>query len=148
MQPLWYLFICLLYVGQSAEVKSPQERTRKVLFAPLYMVLQQTKLLSGLEDVHRWHNDLVGYDEVFNLTTLEGSFRIQTFVEMFMHTIPLMIIQSSSNNSSKWTGNAKLTMLVMIVMLIKNLCLVTIFAIRKYIDGTYDPQMRPLTSQR
>jgi hypothetical protein len=70
------MFICILYVAQSSEVKSSQERGKKLLLSPLFMVLQQVKVLSGIESVHKKHSELAGYDEQFNLMTLEGCFKI------------------------------------------------------------------------
>jgi hypothetical protein len=79
------------------------------------------------------------------MMTLEGCFRIQTFVELFFHTVPLIVIESFSNEATEWTSIAKLTMIVMIVMIVKNTCLVTMFAIRKLIDNSRDAAMRPQT---
>ena len=50
------------------------------------------------------------------------------------------------NEKLGWTPIAKLTMIVLIVMLIKNLGLVTVYTIRRYIDNNADPAMRPRTS--
>ena len=51
-----------------------------------------------------------------------------------------------SNEQTKWSAIAKITMIALIVMLIKNLSLLTVYVIRKFIDHTQDPPMRPQTS--
>jgi len=116
-----------------------------LFFAPVYMVLQQLKLLSGIEFIHKRFCESAGYNDGYNMMTLEGCFRIQTFVELFFHTVPLIVIESFSNEATEWTSIAKLTMIVMIVMIVKNMCLVTMFAIRKLIDNSRDAAMRPQT---
>lgn len=110
------------------------------------MILQQMKILSGLEGVHKRFSERVGYDERFALMTLEGCFKVQTIVELFFHTVPLMIVLCLSNELTKWTSIAKLMLIVLIVMLIKNLSLVTVFVIRRFIDNANDPEMRPRTN--
>jgi hypothetical protein len=110
------------------------------------MLLQQVKLLSGLEGIHKRFSERVGYDERFALMTLEGCFKVQTIVELFFHTVPLMIVLCLSNELTKWTGIAKLMLIVLIVMLIKNLSLVTVYVIRRFIDNANDPEMRPRTN--
>ena len=52
---------------------------------------------------------------------------------------------NNENEEIGWTAVAKLSMLVLIIMLIKNLGLVTVYAIRKFIDNNNDPAMRPKT---
>ena len=75
---------------------------------------------------------------------------MQTVVELFAHTVPMIIVQTANNNATDegWTGVAKVSMLILALMLIKNLSLVTIFIIRKSIDGMIDPDMRPETNHR
>ena len=40
------------------------------------MILQQTKLLSGIETIHKKFTELTDFDEKFNMLTLEGCFKI------------------------------------------------------------------------
>ena len=56
------------------------------------------------------------------------------------------IYEPKSKENLGWTAIAKITMIVMIVMLIKNLGLVTVYIIRRYIDNNADPPMRPRTT--
>jgi hypothetical protein len=110
------------------------------------MLLQWTKLLSGIETVHKKFGELADFDERFHLLTLENCFKTQTIVELFFHTVPLIISQAISNEQTKWSAIAKITMIALIVMLVKNLSLLTVFVIRKFIDLSQDPPMRPKTS--
>ena len=58
----------------------------------------------------------------------------------------MMIAISSNSNSAEWTLMARLAIIVSAVMFAKNLCVITIFSIRKFVDGAEDPPMRPRTS--
>ena len=55
----------------------------------------------------------------------------------------MMIVVSSYCNSVEWSGVAKLAIAFAALMFTKNLSVMTIFAIRKFIDGTENPPMRP-----
>jgi len=57
-----------------------------------------------------------------------------------------MICQNMNNDKTEWTTLAKVCMLVTIVMFIKNLSLLTVYIIRRFIDNKEDPPMRPRTS--
>ena len=65
-----------------------------------------------------------------------------------------MIIQSSNNNElltidgtpQDWSGLANFAMFLHVVMLLKNLAILVIFVIRKFVDNREEPQMRPRTS--
>ena len=87
-------------------------------------------------------------ETAYPLMSLENCFRVQTVIELFAHTIPMIIIQAQNNNDTEWTGMAKFSMLVLAIMLVKNLSLVTIYIIRKTIDGMMDPDMRPSTNYK
>ena len=91
LQPIWYFFIYILYVGQSGEIVTAGERCKKIAMAPLYLLLQQLKLLSGIERVHKKFSQCCGYDEKLNLMTMEGNFKVQTIIELFFYTIPQMV---------------------------------------------------------
>mmetsp|Transcript_7931 Transcript_7931/g.9137 ORF Transcript_7931/g.9137 Transcript_7931/m.9137 type:complete len:94 (+) Transcript_7931:227-508(+) len=60
----------------------------------------------------------------------------------------MMIVISSVSNALEWSGMGRLAITVSALMFIKNLSVVTIFAIRKFIDGAEDPPMRPRTSKK
>ena len=59
-----------------------------------------------------------------------------------------MIVISSVSNALEWSGIGRLAIAFSALMFIKNLSVVTIFAIRKFIDGAEDPPMRPRTSKK
>lgn len=109
----------------------------------------QAKVLSGLDGLH--HRFCIRFntpDVKFNIMTLENLYRIQTMLELFFHTIPMMIVVSSVSNALEWSITARIAITFSAVMFAKNLGVVTIFAIRKFIDGAEDPPMRPRTSQQ
>ena len=80
------------------------------------------------------------------MMTMEGNFKVQTIIELFFHTIPQMVCQNMNNDKTEWTTLAKVCMLVTIVMFIKNLSLLTVYIIRRFIDNKDDPPMRPRTN--
>ena len=69
-------------------------------------------------------------------------------VELFAHTLPLIIVVSSYSNSNAWTGTAKFLVFLCALMFIKNLGILTIFVTQKCIDGIEDPDMRPNTGSK
>ena len=79
--------------------------------------------------------------------TVENLYRIYTFLELFFLTVPMIIIISSVSNSSEWTIIARIAIILSALMLAKNLTVMAIFIIRKFIDGAEDPPMRPRTSK-
>lgn len=148
-QPLWSMFIYILYIGQHSDIRQGSERCRKILIGPIFMLATQSKVLSGFDGLH--HRFCVRFglpDTKFNLMTLENLYRVQTFLEFLFLTIPMLIVISSvSNNNDQWTGVARLAVILSCLMFTKNLSIMTIFIIRKFIDGAEDPPMRPRTSK-
>jgi hypothetical protein len=39
IQPLWYIFIYVIYMASHTEIESPKERLIKILLSPLYSAL-------------------------------------------------------------------------------------------------------------
>ena len=78
--------------------------------------------------------------------TLENLYRVQTILEFFLLTVPMMIVVSSVSNAAEWTGAARIAIAFAALMFTKNLSVMTIFAIRKFIDGAENPPMRPRSS--
>lgn len=135
-------------MGQHADIRTGSERCKKLAFGPVFMLAMQAKVLSGIDAVH--HKFCVKFntpDVKFNLMTLENLYRVQTMLEMFFLTLPMMIVVSSNSNALEWTVTARLAIVFSALMFAKNLCVITIFAIRKFIDGAEDPPMRPRTSK-
>ena len=148
-QPLWPMFIFMLYMGQHTDLKTGGERCRKILISPLFALGMQAKVLSGLDRVqHRFCVQFNIPENRFNIMALEALFRIQTICELFLLTVPMMIIVSSVSNALEWSGLGRFTIILSALMFVKNLSVVTIFAIRKFIDGAEDPPMRPRTSKK
>ena len=146
-QPLWTLFIYVLYMGQHSDIRSGGERCKKIVVGPLVMLAMQAKLLAGVDAIHHRFTIRFNLPEVkFKLMTLENLFRIQTFLELFLLTVPMMIVISSVRNAIEWSLMARIAIILAAVSFTKNLAVMTIFVIRKFIDGAEDPPMRPRTS--
>ena len=75
----------------------------------------------------------------------EKSFRIQTVIELATHTLPLLIVISVYSNSGEWTGLGRFTVLILVLMLVKNLAILTRYITQKFIEDFSDPDMRPNT---
>ena len=136
-------------MGSAGEAASAGARCCYIMLAFVYYLTMWFKLLAGSERFHGWILSRLQIDETsYQLMSLENCFRVQTFIELFAHTVPMIIVQAANNNDTEWTGVAKLTMLLLALMLVKNLSLVTIFVIRKSIDGLLDPDMRPNTNYK
>ena len=58
-----------------------------------------------------------------------------------------MVIISTNSNKPEigWNGLGKVLIVVVILGFVKDLGLVTIYAIRRYVDNREDPPMRPRT---
>jgi len=108
--------------------------------------MQQTKILGGIEKLHDKFANCFGMKEQFHLITLENCFKVQILTELVGQTIPQMIIQAQQGNRAEWTGLGRFCCAVHIIMFVKNLALVTIYALRRFIDTKDDPPMRPRTS--
>jgi len=157
--------VFILYILQHHDAENVGDKCKKIGLAPLFMILQQVKVLSGFESVHAWFGKIFGYSESYHLLSMENTFKLQTVIELFFQTVPQMIIQSSNNNAVvaaartaakaidnnteevfKWNGLATFTMILSVLMFIKNLGLITIYVIRRFIDHREDPPMRPRTT--
>lgn len=109
------------------------------------------KILPGYLKVYNWFSikfRIVTEDHNLAMFSIESYYRIQIFCELFLQTIPMMIIQVSQNNDDTWTGIAVISFLVSLVMLIKNGYQVTAFLSHRVFDGV-ESNMRPsLDEQR
>jgi hypothetical protein len=52
IQPLWYFFLFAVYVGSHTEIQGTGSRAKALLLAPVFMVLQMTKLMGGPTKAH------------------------------------------------------------------------------------------------
>ena len=150
-QPLWSFFIWLLYMGQHQhnDIREGGERCKKLLYAPLFTLAMQSKLLASHDGFHEVFCNRFDVSEIkFNLMTVENLYRVQTVLEFILLTLPMMIIVSSYSNSNEWTAMGQLAIFFASLMFAKNLTIFTIFIIRKFVDGTDDPPMRPRTAKQ
>lgn len=146
-QPLFMLFTYTLYIIQHNDIETASGKASKLFWGPVFTLLQHVKALSAFEGVHDWFARRVGYNESLVMLSLENTFKLQTVFELIFQSVPQMVIQSSNNRSDeKWSGIAVFTMIITVFMFVKNLSLVTIYAIRKFIDNKDEPPMRPRTS--
>jgi len=58
-----------------------------------------------------------------------------------------MIIQVTNNNNLGWTGIARLSFAVSVILFAKDVTEITIYVIRKFIDNKDNPDMRPAPSR-
>ena len=113
------------------------------------MLAMQVKLLASIDGIHHRFSIRFNLPEIkFKLMTLENLFRIQTFLELFFLTVPMMIVISSVSNATEWSLIARIGIILAATSFTKNLGVLTIFVIRKFIDGAEDPPMRPRTSSQ
>ena len=111
------------------------------------MLVMQAKLLAGLDSIHHRFTIRFNVPEIkYKIMTLENLYRMQTFLELFLLTVPMMIVISSVSNALEWTLMARVAIICSALSFTKNLATMTIFVIRKFIDGAEDPPMRPRTS--
>lgn len=77
------------------------------------------------------------------MITLENCFKVQIFVEFFLETVPQMIVQVTINNSTIWDGPAKFSFAMSVLIFIRDATLITLFIVKKFIDQTAEPLIRP-----
>ena len=143
------MFVYILYMGQHSDIRSGGERCKKISASLPMALAMQTKLLTGLDGIHHRFCLRFNTPEVkFNLMTIENLYRVQTFVELFLLTVPMMIIVSAQCNAIEWSIMGRISIILAALMFAKNLSVMTIFIIRKFIDGAEDPPMRPRTSKQ
>ena len=76
-QPLWAMFIFILYMGQHSDIRTGSERCKKIGISPIFMVAHQTKLLSGVDQIHHRFTIFFGLPELkFKLMALESLYRL------------------------------------------------------------------------
>jgi hypothetical protein len=106
-------------------------------------VLQYTKLLGALPNLHKKLYDRLDVKNPLPLTTLENCFKVQIFVEFFLQTIPQMIIQVTINNQTKWDSPAQFSFAMAILLFLRDASLITLYMSRKFIDNIAEPKIRP-----
>lgn len=97
-QPLWFLFMYVVYIGSHNDIDSGEERCKMIQQAAFYTFGQWWKVLGGVERVHEKFAHNVGLKEPFHLLTLENCFKTQIVIETLLQTLPQMIIISEYSN--------------------------------------------------
>jgi hypothetical protein len=92
MQPLWYVFMFVVYVVSHEEIGLAKERCEKVLLSIPYAGLQWFKLMGSFEQFNEFIYEKFSRRDQFLLFNLENSYRIQIFVELILQTLPQIII--------------------------------------------------------
>jgi len=143
LQPLFYAFVFAISMASSPLVESTLERFRMVLVAPVYALLQYLKLLGAFEGVHGFFLERFRVRENVKLVSLENCFKVQVFVEFGLENLPQLIVQGTNNNLTQWTVIARLSFASIVLLFVKDATLVTLYAIRKFIDHASNPELRP-----
>lgn len=76
IQPIWYLFLFIIYMASHSGVETGKERFKLMLLAPLYGVLQYSKVLSASPQLHEFFLTRFHLTESFKLITLENCFKV------------------------------------------------------------------------
>lgn len=76
VQPVWYMFMFLVYVASHEEIDSAKERRSKMLLALPYSLLQQLKLMGSSEARNKMIYDKFQRKDQFLLFNLENSYRV------------------------------------------------------------------------
>ena len=87
-QPLFMLFTFTLYIIQHNEIETASDKVKKLIFGPVFTLLQHVKVLSAFEPVHDWFAKMIGYSESLHMLSLENSFKLQTVFELLFQTVP------------------------------------------------------------
>lgn len=92
IQPIFYIFLFIIYMASSPQIDNNKERFRMILISPLYALLQYTKVLAAHERVHDYFLKKFNIKENMKLITLENCFRVQIVAEFALENLPQMII--------------------------------------------------------
>ena len=114
-----------------------------ILLSPVYALLQYTKLLASFERVHDFFISKFKIADNIKFITLENCFKVQVFVEFFFETLPQLIIQSTNNNMTEWSSVANFSFAMTILLFMKDATILTLYLIRRFIDGASNPELRP-----
>lgn len=148
-QPLWYIFMFIVYIASHEHIEDRGERGEKMCLAVPYAVLQQLKLLGSFDKTNMIIFGKFLRRDQFLLFNLENSYRVQIVIELVLEAFPQIIIQAMNNNQTRWDDRAiKLTsFLVSVAVLVKNVAILTVFFVRTVIERRESVQMRPQSYQ-
>lgn len=146
IQPVFYFFVHLVYMSSNEDILSFSQRAKLVLLSPVYAFLQYTKLLGASSRLHKLLYDRqLDVKRPLPLVTLENCFKVQVFTEFFLQTIPQMILQVTINNQTRWDSPAQFSFAMAILLFLRDVSLITLYMIRRFIDQAEDPKIRPQT---
>jgi len=101
---------------------------------PLYTFLSYFKLLGGIEKVNERFVGALRFSEKFPLLSIENCYKIQILSELCFESFPQLIIQVANNKSMGWESYSTASFFFTIIMFVKNVTILTIWAIKKFID--------------
>ena len=64
---------------------------------------------------------------------------------MVLQSFPMLIVQVKNNKKIGWTAVAIISFLISLLLFLKDLAIVTVFLMKKFIDGTESVSLRPKT---
>ena len=64
---------------------------------------------------------------------------------MVLQSFPMLIVQVKNNKKVGWTSVAIISFLISLLLFLKDLAIVTVFLMKKFIDGTESVSLRPKT---
>ncbi len=76
IQPIWYIFIYMVYIASHAEIHSTKERFIKLLGTPVFALLEYLKLLPGIERLHDFFSYLFSMTDKHKLLTIENCYKV------------------------------------------------------------------------
>lgn len=146
LQPLFYGFVFAVY-GLSHPNSDPDRKVRmKYLYlSPLFSVLMYFKLLPAYEKIFRWfsHKFKISMeDNNMAMFTIENYYRLQIFVELFLQTIPMMIIQVTQNSQGGWEAIGVISFIISLMLFLKDTTQVVGFMSHRIFDNV-ESNLRP-----
>ena len=143
-QPVWYIFMFVVYVASHEEIDSAKERAEKMCLALPYALLHQFKLMGSFETCNSFIYHKFARRDQFLLFNLENSYRVQIVAELILEALPQIMIQASNNNWLGWSSGLSIASFVLsVLVLVKDVTVLTIFGIRKFIEKREDASLRP-----
>jgi uncharacterized membrane protein YbhN (UPF0104 family) len=64
---------------------------------------------------------------------------------MVLQSFPMLIVQVKNNRKVGWTTVAIMSFLISLLLFLKDLAIVTVFLMKKFINGTESVSLRPKT---
>jgi len=108
------------------------------------------KILPGYLKVFNWFTNKFKVsveDNNMALFTIENYYRVQIFTEIFLQTIPMMIVQTTNNNNSKWEITGIISFLIAFLLLIKDGTQIIAFISHRVFDNV-ESTLRPTLDEQ